>query len=225
VVRRIGGILGRSPFGPVHEHMLKVKDCASRLRPILAAFVRDDRAEVSRLAGEIFRLEAEADAIKTDIRSALSSSLFSAVQHGEVIALLTFQDDVADDCQNAARLMDMRRTRITPKIAGTLEGLGEAVGHTVERLAETTTQVQDLDQSPDPRESLRRIHERAEAVRAAREEVSERAHRALQEIFAEEEELGPVSVIVLMQLVRELSRTAHGAENAADAILRLIRRQ
>ena len=35
----------KSPFGPLHEHMLKVKECISLLRPLFAAAVEGDRDE------------------------------------------------------------------------------------------------------------------------------------------------------------------------------------
>ena len=215
-MRRIGGILGRSPIGPLREHMLKAQDCARLLDPILAAFIAQDFDEVQSLSARIFRLEEEADAIKTEIRAKLSSSIFSAVEHGEVIALLKKQDDIADGCQDAARLLEVRRTVVTAGVAEALRPLDATVLQTVGALVEITA----LAQAQEPNAAAR-VREQYEALHRARESGSDLAHRALKEVFAEEEELGPVSVVLLMQLIRTLSGINHSAENAADALMRL----
>lgn len=220
-MRQIGGIMGRSPFGPLHEHMLKARECAELLEPLMEAFLAEKYEEVDSISERIFRLESEADAIKTEIRSMLSTSIFSAVEHTEVLNLLKTQDDVADDSEDAARLLSVRRTSVTDALGKALAQLVAKVWETVRLLAEITELVQELDDT-GKREAIDRVHAVGEELRTAREQSSDLAHAALRRVFADEETIGPVSVVLLMQLTRTLSAVSHSAENASDAVVRMV---
>lgn len=72
----IGGVLGRSPFGPIHEHMMKADDCLKVLKPLMESFLKGDYEKIAEHSKRISELEHEADMIKSVIKKNLSKSLF-----------------------------------------------------------------------------------------------------------------------------------------------------
>jgi len=39
-MRTIGGVFGRSPMGPLYEHMLRVMDCLTELKPLMKGKIK-----------------------------------------------------------------------------------------------------------------------------------------------------------------------------------------
>lgn len=221
-MRRIGGPFGRPPYGPIHEHMTKVGDCLENLVPLIEAFLANDYDKVEEVSAVICRIESEADAIKTEIRERLSHSLFSAIERSEVIELLKVQDDVADDCQNVAWLIDARRTDVPAGHGNDLLELGSLVVDTVRRLTATTNSLQLLPGKSPTENAIADVVSHADEVREIYDKVEDQAHRTLKSLFAAEEDIHPIGIVLMMQIVREMARTAHSAENTADSIVRLI---
>lgn len=221
-MRTIGGLLGRSAYGPVHEHMLKVQESVDRLVPILEAYFAGSYDRVRDLLAEISRLEGEADSIKTEIREELSHSLFSAAERGDIMALLKAQDDVADDCQNVARLLDLRQTCLPAELSKALLDLARKSAEAATALTRTTQLLRGIPEGASPKEAAAATIRSADGVRLAEHDVEEKTHETLRKVFQQEAPLGSVAVILLMQIVKEIADVAHSAENAADCITRLL---
>ncbi len=221
-MRTIGGLLGRSPYGPAHEHMAKVQESVDRLIPILEAYFAGQYDRVRDLLSEISRLEGEADSIKTEIREELSHSLFSAAERGDIMSLLKAQDDVADDCQAVARYLDLRQACLPPDLAHALLDLAKKSVESATALTRTTELLRGVPGGASPKESVAETIRSADSVRAAEHEVEEKTHVTLKRVFQQEGQLDSVAVILLMQIVKEVADIAHSAENAADCITRLL---
>ena len=64
----IGKLFGKSPFGPLQEHMVIVKECVDYIIPFFEAVINKDKKSVKEIAEKIFVLEDKADDIKNDLR-------------------------------------------------------------------------------------------------------------------------------------------------------------
>lgn len=64
----ISKLFGRSPFGPIQQHMERVSSCVAKMGESLDAFDQGQWSEIERLADEVSHLEHQADQIKDDIR-------------------------------------------------------------------------------------------------------------------------------------------------------------
>lgn len=102
-MKTIGGVLGRSPFGPMHEHMMKVNNCLKMLRPLIEHFLKGDYQKVADCSKRISKLEHEADMIKVVIKKSLSRSLFVSMERADILSCLKEQDGIADSCEDVAR--------------------------------------------------------------------------------------------------------------------------
>jgi uncharacterized protein len=220
-MRHIGGLLGRSPQGPIREHMLKVQECAARLPVLMDAYLKGDGAAVTGLVAEVTKLEDEADIIKREIREELSQSMFTAVQRGEVMHLLKAQDDVADDCLDVARWFDVRFIAMPAPLQKPLRDLCDNAVRVTGILADTTERLGASFGGAGGGGEDAGLHDSAEAVRQARHDVEREAHEVTKLVFAFESTLRAMGIFVLSQIVRGLGQAAESAENAADCIVRL----
>ena len=220
-MRKIGGFLGRSPRGPLQEHMLKVQDCVDQLVPIAEAFIQGNVDRVRELCDAIVRLEAEADDIKNAIRRHLSGSVFSAVERQEVTRLLKAQDDIADDTQDLAMMLDVRRTTVPAAVAEEFLDLARGVAACVRTLTDAMNLLAGMPRDVTDADATDAILEAANRVSDREFQLEDQAHCLLRRLFAAEDETDPISVVLLMQAIRDLARIARKTENSAGVITRM----
>ena len=103
----------KSPFGPLSEHMAKVRECLALLRPLFEAVLEErDEEEVQALVKRISSKEHDADVIKNEIRQSLPSGIFLPVNREDLLAYLKVQDDIADSVEDVAVLLTLKQFKI-----------------------------------------------------------------------------------------------------------------
>lgn len=220
-MRKIGGILGRSPFGPMHEHFLKVAECLGLVGGLAEAACRGDAAAVKATAGKLSRTESEADALKKAIRIHLTTSVFASVSRSEILALVKAQDDVADQCERLGYELSIRRTKFPAflakhvnDLAAKLASAGEPLS-AISRMLDQTAGHLGKDEGRQVAsllEKTRKIVTRTEALR----------DRFLRRLFAREDEVEVLDAVFLMHFADRCDKAAGKIENVADVITRLI---
>lgn len=221
-MKKIGGLLGRSPFGPLYEQMVKVSGAVDELPKLMAAMAKGERAKVSRSAERIRRIEREADDIKSDIRDRLSSSLFTLVDRSETLVLVSSIDAIADDALRVAKLVSVRRTRVHASLGGDLVALAERARGASRELLGILGHVRDLMHGSAKRGEATKVLKRITALSEIDSILENAEIEVLQGLFAREDEVGPIDVMVIMHIVRQLADTSRRAENVADAIRRIV---
>ena len=89
-------LFGRSPIGPMQQHMAKAHECAANLLPFIEASMAGDWSQAEQIQQQMARLEQEADKLKKDVRLNLPKSLFLPVPRSDLLELLSVQDKVAN---------------------------------------------------------------------------------------------------------------------------------
>ncbi|MBM69060.1 MAG: TIGR00153 family protein [Haliea sp.] len=112
----LSSLFGRSPIGPIQEHMQVANDAAQ----LLPAFVEAAQNDDWKLAEDIFRrigeAEEAADKLKRSVRRHLPNSLFLPVPRTDLLELVTIQDHVANTAKDVAGLMLGREMRFPDKL-------------------------------------------------------------------------------------------------------------
>ena len=218
-MKTIGGLFGRSPYGPVHEMMLKVQECVERVPGLLAAHAAGDWPEMETSAGHIDRLEGQADDIKAEIRGHLSTSLFSSVERGEILDLVHCLDGIADACQDAGKLMSMRHTRLPSELASGYSELGARLVKAAQSMTAITVKLSgEAGAKPDVTELMAELA----AVGRLEFECDEIQHSLCRQLFTMEDRLGPMDIFFMMNIINQLGRIADETENAADGLSRVL---
>ncbi|HOX06711.1 MAG TPA: DUF47 family protein [Planctomycetota bacterium] len=221
-MKTIGGIFGRSPYGPVHEMMLKVEQCVGQVPAMVAAFVAGDRVALEAVTRQIDTLEGQADDIKREIRKHLSTSLFSSVERTEILDLVHSLDEIADAAQDAGKLMGMRCTPVPVELA---PSFGQLAARVTRGAAELTAVTARLSGNGGPGGGSVDIHEliaALEGVARIEFECDEQQHDMLKRLLAMEDRLGPMDIFFLMNIIKELGEIADELENAADGLARVL---
>ena len=121
-------LFGRSPFGPLKEHMETVERCVALLLPYFEAVVENDRARANELQEAIAGIEDEADEQKHALRMHLPRSLFLPVERRDLLEVLRAQDNIANRVKDVAGLMRGREMQIPTELTALfIEHVGRSV--------------------------------------------------------------------------------------------------
>jgi predicted phosphate transport protein (TIGR00153 family) len=222
MVRKIGGIFGRKPFGPINEHMLKIGQCLEAFAEMMDAFVDGDYTKAQGLSKRVDNLESEADEIENEIKMRLSGSIFNSVERVEILNLLKAQDSLGDKANSIAKIISIRKTPIPESLKPPMKELVRQVSETCKKLALIVKSLQDYERSTPrgaPPESvtagIKEVHDDDHAAGAMRTQL-------LKELFAGEADSDPVTVMMLKDIIEKLGGITGQAENAADCVGRII---
>ena len=147
----IDKLVGRSPIGPMQEHMRAAVACAHQIIPLVEAMVSGDREVVRAQRAEIDRLEHEADEIKHEIRSHLPRRLMLAMERRDMLEILDYQDSIADVTQDIAELVDQRGMQLPEALAEPVRGLTVRVVAACDQGQRIIDELDELVETPLPR--------------------------------------------------------------------------
>ncbi|HCA25777.1 MAG TPA: TIGR00153 family protein [Pseudomonas sp.] len=136
-------LFGRSPIGPMQQHIAKAHECAAQLLPFIEALQAEDWAEAARLQQQIAQLERDADKLKKDVRVHLPKSLFLPVPRSDLLELLSVQDKVANRAKDIAGLMLGRRMVIPEPLFPAFKAF---VSRSIDAAAQALTAMNELDE-------------------------------------------------------------------------------
>lgn len=212
----ISKLFGKSPFEPLHQHMLKVKACVGLVRPLMDAFLKGEQEKVKDVARKIFKAEHDADMVKKEIRSRLPKSIFLPVARGDILRFLKEQDNIADSAEDLAALLILRKTTVPEELKEKLKNFVDKVLETYEVAMTVSSEIKLLAETSFGGEEAHKVMELIEQLKLKEWEADKAQMTAAKKMFSIEKKLDPVSVMMWMHIFRELGTLANHAENAGD---------
>ncbi len=215
----LAGLLRKSPFKPVQEHMRTVFSCVCLLPSLFDALYEGDKEQLIEIANEIAHLESEADKIKSKLRLQLPKSLFMPVDRRDLLTLLRDQDAIADYVEKISQVLTSRDMEVPEEIKGLLDELIEA---TMEISFEAKLMIEELDELVQVGFGGRehdKVIQMIAGVRKSEHNVDNILHRIKRALFEAEDKLPPISVIFWYQLIDILGDISDKAENMSDRLL------
>lgn len=212
----ISKLLGKSPFEPLYQHMLKVKACVDLVRPLMDAFLKGEEEKVKDVAKKIFKAEHDADIVKKDIRSNLPKSIFLPVARGDILRFLKEQDHIADSAEDLAALLILRKTTVPEELKAELKNFVDKVLETYEVAMTVSSEIKLLAETSFGGEEAHKVMELIESLKLKEWEADKAQMTAAKKMFSIEKKLDPVSVMMWMHIFSELGTLANHAENAGD---------
>ena len=220
----MAALFGKSPFRPMQEHMRIVLDCVSEVPGLFQALADGDQSKLEAQKDLIFQKENLADSLKNELRGRLPKSILMPVDRRDLLEVLGMQDSIADTAQDIAGLLVERRMEVP-------EGMAEPLLAMVNRCVDTCTQagkiIEELDELVEMGFKGREadtVEEMVATLNAIEDETDQMGMDLTRSLFANEDNIKPVSVMFWYQLIQWVGDLADYAEKVGDRLRLLIAR-
>lgn len=215
----LAGLLRKSPFKPIQEHMRTVMSCVMLLPALFDAQYKQDRDGLLDLAKQIDKLESAADAIKSNYRHHMPKTLLLPVDRKDLLSLIHEQDSISDGIEKISLILT-NRDMIVPEAIK--DGLEELLVATMEISSQAMTMIEELDELVHVGFSGKehdRVAMMIQGVRKSEHNIDKILRRVNRALFTVEKELDPVSVIFWYKIIEEVGNISDHEENMADRLL------
>jgi len=214
----LGNLFGRSPIGPIQEHMQIAEEAAQFLPQLIQASIDDDWERAAHIHAEIVSAEREADKLKRSVRRHLPKSLFLPVPRSDLLELVALQDAVANTAKDIGVLMIGRKMRFPEKIE---KYVIEFTATCVATVNQALLAIQELDELLEVGFTGREV-KRVEAMLKELDKLEGRTDKLAVNLrgrlFKLETDLPPVDVMFYYRVLALLSGIADAAERVGDRL-------
>ena len=214
----LGNLFGRSPIGPIQEHMQIAEEAAQFLPQLIQASADDDWDRAAAIHAEIVSAEREADKLKRSVRRHLPKSLFLPVPRSDLLELVALQDAVANTAKDIGVLMIGRKMRFPEKIE---KHVIEFTATCVATVNQALLAIQELDELLEVGFTGREV-KRVEAMLKELDKLEGRTDKQAinlrGRLFKLEADLPPVDVMFYYRVLALLSEIADAAERVGDRL-------
>ena len=217
-------LFGRSPIGPMQQHIAKAHECAANLVPFFEAVMVEDWAKVEQVQQEMSRLEHEADKLKKSVRLHLPKSLFLPVPRSDLLELLSVQDKVANRAKDIAGLMLGRQMAIPQALQPLMRTY---VQRSVDASAQALKAMNELDELLETgfagREAVL-VETLIEELGVIEHDTDRLQIEVRRNLFKLEKDLPPVDVMFLYQIIDWIGDVADRAQRVGNRLEQLLAR-
>ncbi len=215
-------VFAKSPVRPIQEHMHKVLETAKGLPAFINAAQKGDWKKAEAAQKAIVSLEREADKLKHSVRTHIPKRLFMPVSRHDLLQLVTTQDRIANRSKDVAGLMLGRKMQFPKSLSKQLK---EYIAACIDVAVQAREAIDSLDEVFEVGFSRRQV----QLVDARIKEISKREKRTdkLQikmraELFKLEQELPPVEVMFLYNIIALIGDIADYSERTGNRLQILI---
>ena len=210
------------PFGPLSEHMAKVKECVALVEPMFEAVGKGNFDELRTVCEKAFKIEHEADEIKTEIRRRIPKSFYLPIYRGDLLAYLKLQDDMADSVEDVAVGLMIKHLSLPEPIAADIHEYVRRVLKTCEYLFECTDQLTALTEDDLDGPKVEHILELVGKAEHAEWRADKAQFSLAQKLFAMDDVMRATDIMLWSNIFRELGRLANHADNTAERLRRML---
>jgi predicted phosphate transport protein (TIGR00153 family) len=218
----LGNLFGRSPIGPIQEHMTVVDTAAQHLCTFIAATINDKWEKAEKAYKQILEAEREADRLKRNIRQSLPKSLFLPVPRGDLLELVTIQDHVANRAKDVAGIITGRHMQFPEKMQkGMMEFVDTCAATSTQALA-SIQQLSELLEVGFTGREVKLVEGMLKELNRLEGKTDKQAIALRLKLFKLEDKLPPVDVMFYYEIIGLIGGVADAAENVGDRLLILI---
>ena len=217
-MRTIAKLFGRSPFRALEGHMSVVKECLDHIRPLFDALYINDQEGIKSVSKEIMSLEHKADDIKKKIRDTLPNGLFLPVDRRDILNLLSAQDSIADNVEDIAVLLRIRRMIVPDAMRLDLEKFIEEVLDVGYEAVRVIYEIDRLLETSFGGPEKEKVIEMVDNIGTLEWKADKKQLKLAQKLFSLENDLEPVAVYMWMKIFGTLGDVANSAEKLSKML-------
>lgn len=217
-------LFGRSPIGPMQQHIAKAYECASNLVPFFQAVIAEDWTRVEQVQQEMVRLEKEADKLKRNVRIHLPKSLFLPVPRSDLLELLSVQDKVANRAKDIAGLMLGRQMTIPVPLQPMMLAYVQRTVDACEQALKAMNELDEILETGFGNREVRRVTEMIEVLEDIEHDTDRMQIEVRRNLYKIEQTLPPVDVMFLYTIIEWVGDVADRAERVGNRLEQLLAR-
>jgi predicted phosphate transport protein (TIGR00153 family) len=217
----IDKLVGRSPVGPMQEHMKAAVSCASEIIPLVEAMTSGDADAIQACRATIDDKEHLADEIKHQIRSHMPRRLMMAMERRDLLEILDCQDSIADVTQDIAELVDQRGMKLPENLAEPFRALAVRSVAACEQGKKVIDELDALVETGFGEREVTRVEGMISKLGDIETDTDVLLDTACRTLFAMENELG-IATVYWHQLLLWVADLADYAERVGNRLRLLI---
>ncbi len=221
-MRTIAQLFGKSPFGPLNEHMKKTKECIDLVPPLFDAVFREDMEEIQRITDRVSKMEHEADVIKNEIRDHLPRSLFMPVSRSDFFSVLSQMDSIPDSVEDLCVMLTLRKMIVPEELAHDLRDFLDKSLSVFYRTFEAVEDVERLLGSAFGGPDADRLFDRINEIGMLEWETDKAQCVLVKHMYDIEDRVDPVSIFQWSKIFQKIGDLANFSEKTADRLRALL---
>ena len=217
-------LFGRSPFKPMQQHIGVVARCAAQVPELFEALSAGDQERVVAIKDQIYELEQQADDIKNELRAHLPKSLLLPVDRRDLLEVLDVQDSIADTAQDIAGLLFERPMEVPENLREPLLALTRRCVDACDHAVMIIGELDELVETGFRGRESDRVSEMVAELNKIETDTDDMGTELVRQLFAQEDQMNPVSVMFWYQLIQWIGDLADYAEKVGNRLRLLLAR-
>lgn len=217
-------IVAKSPFKLLQKHMRKAYKAVSLLERFLKASLAEDWTEAKSTFQQISRYESRADSLKIEVCNNLHQGVFLPVSKGQVLSLVTYQDELANIAEDLAGLIYGRKMRISAILHEDMLAYMQSAIHACAQAEKTIAELSQILESGFSG-AMQGLTEAMISELDSLESVNDKLQIELRrKVFAIEVDLPPLDAMFLYAVIEKIGHLADSAQRVGMQLLMLVSR-
>lgn len=217
-------LFGKSPITPIQEHMAASHATAAMLLPFFEATNVEDWDKAREIQQQISEQEHVADDLKKQIRLELPKSLFLPVPRGDLLELLSMQDQVANCAKDIAGIMIGREMRMPKKIRKDMTAFVIASIATSEQALAAINELDELLEAGFGGPEVKLVQKLIKKLDELESKTDKLQISIRGKLFKVEKDLPPVDVMFTYRIIEWVGELANKAQKVGSRLQMLLAR-
>jgi predicted phosphate transport protein (TIGR00153 family) len=201
----------------MQEHIGVATQCAAQVPELFEALAAGDQDRVVSIKERIYELEQQADDIKNELRAHLPKSLLLPVDRRDLLEVLDMQDSIADTAQDIAGLLFERPMEVPENLKDPLLALTRRCVDACNQAVLIIGELDELVETGFRGRESDRVSEMVAELNKIETDTDEMGTELVRRLFAQEDEMKPVSVMFWYELIQWIGDLADYAEKVGKA--------
>jgi predicted phosphate transport protein (TIGR00153 family) len=218
----ISNIFGVSPIKPLQDHMAQVINCVSNLEHFLTATFDDDWDKASALFDTLSADEQSADDLKKEFRMHMPKSLFMPVSRGDLLSIITQQDNIANLTKDICGIILGRQMAIPKPLQADFIGFVESSAETCKKAQGAINELDELLETGFAGAEVKFVQKLIRELASQEQKVDKNELKLRKKLFNIENDLPPVNVMFMYNIIDQIGALADTAEQIGNQVELLL---
>ena len=218
----LANLIGSSPFKPIQAQMRLVDECVSEVPALFDAVIEKNEQALKEHAAKIAAKEKEANELKHGMRAQMPKSLFMPVDRNDLLGMLEMQDAIANTSKHIAGLLTERNMDVPEGMADGLKAFVTACVETCNHSRKIVEELDELIESGFRGREADTVQTMVSKLNQLEAETDSKGYALKQQLFALEDQLSPVSVMMWYQILQWIGKLADEAEDVGEHVSLMV---